>query len=102
MPTATKDRRPGGRGKIAKAQDVVVVILVPADPAFAFLRGKFRRHGVPRCLPAGARPDALSGHYPAFGYYAVLGLLLGHRPSSFRSPAYRQSPEPSRPPWVKR
>ena len=53
-------------------------------------------------LPAGARPGALSGHYPAFRYYAVLGLLLGHRPSSSRSPTYRQSPEPSRPPGVKR
>jgi putative transposase len=35
-------------------------------------------------------------------FYAVLGLLLGHRPSSSRSPAYRQpSPEPSRSPGVR-
>ena len=30
-------------------------------------------------LPAGTRPGALNGHYPAFRYYSVLGLLLGHR-----------------------
>ena len=54
-------------------------------------------------LPAGARPGALNGHYPAFRYYSVLGLLLGPRPSSFRSSAYRHtSPEPSRSPGVKR
>jgi hypothetical protein len=54
-------------------------------------------------LPAGARPGTLSGHYPAFRYYSVLGLLLGHRPSSSRPSAYRQpSPEPSRSPRVKR
>ena len=53
-------------------------------------------------LPAGARPGTLSGHYPAFRYYSVLGLLLGHQPSSSRSPAYRQtSPEPSRSPGVR-
>ncbi|MGB0095133.1 MAG: hypothetical protein WBP81_21680 [Solirubrobacteraceae bacterium] len=30
-------------------------------------------------LPAGTRRGALNGHYPAFRYYSVLGLLLGHR-----------------------
>jgi hypothetical protein len=42
-------------------------------------------------LPTGARPGALSGHYPAFRYYSVLGLLLGHESSSSRSPTYRPS-----------
>jgi len=32
--------------------------------------------------------DGLSGHYPAVRYYAVLRLLLGHRPSF--PPAYRR------------
>ena len=40
-------------------------------------------------LPTGTRPGALSGHYPAFQSYAILRLLLGHRPSFSRSPAYR-------------
>src|ERR1035438_7424092 len=40
-------------------------------------------------LPAGTRPGALNGHYPAFRYYSVLGLLLGHQSSSFRSPTYQ-------------
>jgi hypothetical protein len=54
-------------------------------------------------LPAGARPGGLSGHYPAVRYYAVLRLLLGHRPSSPRPPAYRPpSPAPSRSPGVRR
>ena len=54
-------------------------------------------------LPTGTRPGRLSGHYPAFRYYAVLRLLLGHQPSSFRSPAYRPTrPEPSRSPGVRR
>ena len=33
-------------------------------------------------LPAGARTSGLSGHYPAFQYYAGLRFLLGHQPSS--------------------
>jgi hypothetical protein len=54
-------------------------------------------------LPTGARPGGLDGHYPAVRYYAVLRLLLGHRPSSSRSPAYRPTrPEPSSSPGVRR
>jgi hypothetical protein len=54
-------------------------------------------------LPVGARPHGLDGHYPAFKYYAVLRLLLGHQPSSFRPPAHRHHlPEPSRSPGVRR
>jgi hypothetical protein len=40
-------------------------------------------------LPTGARTHGLDGHYPAVRYYAILRLLLGHRPSSFRPQAYR-------------
>src|SRR5450631_2753579 len=43
-------------------------------------------------LPTGTRPDALNGHYPAFRYYSVLGLLLGHQSSSSRSPTYQPNP----------
>ncbi len=43
-------------------------------------------------LPTRTRPDTLNGHYPAFRYYSVLGLLLGHQPSSSRSPTYRPLP----------
>jgi hypothetical protein len=40
-------------------------------------------------VPARTRPGTLSGHYPAFQYYATLRLLPGHQPSFFRSSAYR-------------
>jgi hypothetical protein len=53
-------------------------------------------------LPTGARTGRLSGHYPAFRYYADLRLLLGHRPSSLGPPAYRPQAEPSRSPGVRR
>jgi len=54
-------------------------------------------------LPPGARTHGLDGHYPAVRYYAILRLLLGHRPSSSRSPAYRPtSPGPSRSPGIRR
>ena len=43
-------------------------------------------------MPTGTRPGTLNGHYPAFRYYSVLGLLLGHEPSSSRPPAYRPNP----------
>ena len=35
-------------------------------------------------------PARSAGITPAFRYYAILRLLLGHQPSSFRPPAYRQ------------
>ena len=55
-------------------------------------------------LPTGTRPGTLNGHYPAFRYYSVLGLLLGHQSLSSRSPTYQPAPwlEPSRSPGVKR
>jgi len=40
-------------------------------------------------LPARINPARSAGITPAFRYYAVLRLLLGHRPSSFRPRAYR-------------
>ena len=39
--------------------------------------------------PAAARSAGIT---PAFRYYSVLGLLLGHQPSSSRSPTYRPNP----------
>ena len=55
-------------------------------------------------LPAGTRPGALNGHYPAFRYYSVLGLLLGHRVVvlSFSDLPAEPWLEPSRSPRVKR
>jgi hypothetical protein len=48
-------------------------------------------------------PTRSAGITPAFRYYAILRLLLGHQPSSFRPSTYRPtSPGPSRSPWVKR
>ena len=40
-------------------------------------------------LPTGTRPSTLSGHYPAFQYYAILRLLPGHRPPFAHPRAYR-------------
>jgi len=79
--------------------DGLVIVAAESDQAWALNEstGQVVWHA-----PAGARPGALSGHYLAFGCDSVLGPRLGHRPSSFRSPAYRQtSPEPSRPPGVR-
>ncbi len=40
--------------------------------------------------PPGLDPARSAGITPPSGTTQILGLLLGHRPSSFRSPAYRQ------------
>jgi hypothetical protein len=47
------------------------------DRQFKLHRRLINRDRLP--LPAGTRPDQLNGHYPAFQYYAILRLLLGHR-----------------------
>ena len=42
--------------------------------------------------PTNARARRLSGHYPAFQYHAVLRLLLGHRPTAYRTSGPNRSP----------
>jgi hypothetical protein len=94
---------PGAPARISPSPSRVLLRVAPlrvfccCDRQAELHRRFFDRDRLP--LPADARPGALSGHYPAFRYYSVRGLLLGHQPSSSRSPAYRPSrSEPSRPP----
>jgi hypothetical protein len=45
--------------------------------------------GIAFPCPPGFDPARSAGITPAFRYYAILRLLLGHQPSSSRPPAYR-------------
>ncbi|MFT5434577.1 MAG: hypothetical protein ACI9OJ_005290 [Myxococcota bacterium] len=64
---------------------------------------ELHRHFIDRdrlSSPCQPGPTGWGGHYPTFWYYAVLRLLLGHRPSSFRSAGLPGS-EPNRSPRVR-